>query len=59
MRLMEIVNRKKVSIQMTKVKTYSKDSMNEKVDKLAKEGRNFPEIQWKDPKRPLWHALSV
>jgi hypothetical protein len=29
------------------------------VDILAKEGRNCPEIVWKDPRRPLWSALPV
>jgi hypothetical protein len=29
------------------------------VDKLAKEGRNFPEVIWKEPRRPLWTVLPM
>jgi hypothetical protein len=28
-------------------------------DSLAKEGRESPEILWKDPKNPIWFALPT
>jgi ribonuclease HI len=59
MRLMEIIRKKKLQIQLTKVKAHSGDPSNEEVDKLAKEGRNFPEVIWKEPRRPLWTVLPM
>jgi hypothetical protein len=57
--LLEIIRKKKLQVYLKKVKAYSGDLLNDKVDKLAKEGRNFPEIIWKDPRCPLWSALPI
>jgi ribonuclease HI len=59
MRLLEIKRRKKIHISFKKVKAHSGEPENEKVDKLAKEGKNTTEITWKDPRRPIWFALPV
>jgi len=59
MRLIEIIRKKKLQVHFKKVKAHSGDPFNDKVDKLAKEGRNFPEIIWKDPRHPLWSALPI
>ena len=59
MRLLEIIRRKKLQIRFKKVKAHSGDLLNDRVDELAKEGRNFPEIIWKDPRRPLWMVLPI
>jgi ribonuclease HI len=59
MRLSEIIRKKKLQVHLKKVKAHSGDLLNDKVDKLAKEGRNFPEIIWKDPICPLWSALPI
>ena len=44
MRLTEIIWRKKLQVRLTKVKAHSGDPSNERVDTLAKEGRNSPEV---------------
>jgi ribonuclease HI len=59
MRLLEIIRKKKLQVYLTKVKAHSGDKFNDKVDKLAKEGKNYPEVIWKDPRRPLWSVLPV
>ena len=59
MRLMEIIRKKKLQISLKKVKAHSGDKWNDKVDIIAKEGRQFPEINWKEPRRPIWQALPI
>jgi ribonuclease HI len=59
MRLIEIIRKKKLQVHLTKVKAHSGDLFNDRVDILAKEGRSFPEVIWKDPRRPLWTVLPV
>jgi hypothetical protein len=59
MRLIEIINKKKLQVNLSKVKAHSGVIFNEQADKLAKEGKNFPEIIWKEPRRPLWSVLPT
>jgi len=59
MRLFEIIRRKRLQVKFKKVKAHSGDKYNDQADRLAKEGKNFPEIIWKDPRRPLWSILPV
>ena len=59
MRLMDIINKKNLQVNLSKVKAHSGVSHNEQVDKLAKEGKNFPEIIWKEPRRPIWSVLPL
>jgi ribonuclease HI len=59
MRLLEIIRKKKIKICFTKVTAHSGNPSNEKADRLAKEARNFPEIIWKDPRRPIWSTLPI
>ena len=52
MHLLEIIQKKRLQVSFKKVKAYSGDILNDKVDALAKEERNIPEIIWKDPDVP-------
>ena len=44
MRFMEIIRKKKLKVNLKKVKAHSGHKQNDIVDKLAKEGREAPEI---------------
>jgi hypothetical protein len=59
MRLIEIIRRKKIQVNLKKVKAHSGEYLNDKVDRLAKEGRNLPEVNWKDPRRSIWSVLPI
>jgi ribonuclease HI len=59
MRLIEIVRRKRIWISFKKVKAHSGNTDNDRVDRLAKEGRNASEVIWKDPRCPIWSALPI
>jgi ribonuclease HI len=59
MRLIEIIRRKKIQVNLKKVKAHSGEYLNDKVDRLAKEGRNLPEVNWKDPRHPIWSVLPI
>jgi hypothetical protein len=56
---MEILRRKKLKLNLKKIKAHSGDKFNEIADSLAKEGRESPEIIWKDPKNPIWFAVPT
>ena len=59
MRLLDIIKRKWLKVNLKKVKAHSGDIFNDKVDTIVKEGSNFPGIIWKDPRWPLWLVLSI
>ena len=59
MHLLEIIRRKKLQVHFKKVKAHSGNIFNDRIDVLAKEGSNFPEIIWKDPRHPLWSVIPV
>jgi ribonuclease HI len=59
MRFAEIIRRKKLKIQLKKVKAHSGHRHNDMADKLAKEGREALEIIWQDPRRPIWSVMPV
>jgi ribonuclease HI len=46
MRCIDLIQKKQITVQMTKVKAHSKDTSNNKVDLLAKEAKEEPEIIW-------------
>ena len=59
MRLIEIIRKKKLQVNLKKVKAHSGELFNDKVDSLAKEGKNSPEVIWKDPRHLIWSVLSI
>jgi ribonuclease HI len=46
MRCIDLIQKKQITVQMTKVKAHSNDTSNNKVDLLAKEAKEEPEIIW-------------
>src|SRR5581483_546853 len=46
MRCIDLIQKKQITVQMTKVKAHSNDANNNKVDLLAKEAKEEPEITW-------------
>jgi ribonuclease HI len=65
MRLQDLIIRKEITLQLTKVKAHSNDKWNEKVDKLAKEAREEPELIWEDQQQPIaltttsWNGIPI
>ena len=59
MRLKEIIRIKKLKLTLVKVKAHSGNKYNDKIDKLAKKGKETPEILWSDPTRPIWFAIPI
>jgi ribonuclease HI len=64
-RCIDIIHKKQITIQMTKVKAHSKDKANNKVDLLAKEAKEEPEIIWTSWYRQealttfCWNRISI
>ena len=59
MHLMEILRRKKLKLNLKKIKAHNGNKFNEIANSLAKEDRESSEILWKDPKNPIWFALPT
>lgn len=65
MRLLDLITRKEISLQLTKVKAHSNDKWNKEVDKLAKQAKEEPELVWEDCLQPKalttasWNGIPI
>ena len=48
MRIMNTIQKKQINAKLSKIKAHNSNNFNEIADKLAKEGKEEEEIEWKE-----------
>jgi ribonuclease HI len=58
-RIIDTIQKKHISVRLSKIKAHSGNKFNEIADKLAKEGKEEEEITWNEPFSALWKAIPI
>jgi ribonuclease HI len=65
LRIQHVIREKKIQVKMKKVQAHSTNNFNNEVDRLAKDAKEDPSIEWKEPTgmsllaSPLWYNLPI